>query len=205
MEAAILATLPVERRLALAYAPLRAKRLWFALFALDTRLASTVHKAVEPMLTQIKLAWWRDELAKPLIKRRRGEPLLELLEVWGDEATGLAALVDGWELVLGESKLDQAAAGQFADERAKACMSLADKLGASSDGVAAAARGWALADLGSAVAEPISCDWPRLRLAREMRPLAVLYGLARRSRGRGALMSGPIAGLRAVRLGMLGI
>ena len=200
-----LASLPVERRLALAYASPRTKRLWLGLFAFDARLGTTVHKAVEPMLTQVKLAWWRDELAKPRSERRRGEPLLELLDEWGDEAAGLVALVDGWELVLGESKIDSATALQFAEERARACLSLTDRLGVSSEGVAAAAQGWAFADLGRALAAPVEFAWPRVSLPREMRPLAVLYGLARRSRGQEALLSGPIAGLRAVGLGLLGI
>lgn len=203
--AEFLASLPVERRLALAYAAPRARRLWLGLFALDARLGTIVHKAAEPMLTQIKLAWWRDELARPQAMRRRGEPLLELLDEWGDDAVCLAALVDGWELVLGEEAIRPDAALRFAEERALACQGLAERLGIRADDIAQAARGWALADLRDALADPVPYDWRRVRLPREMRPLAVLYGLAARSRGQAALLSGPIAALRAVRLGLLGI
>ena len=205
MDADFLATLPVERRLALAYAPPRARRLWLGLFALDARLGTIVHKAAEPMLTQIKLAWWRDELAKPQAERKRGEPLLQLLDEWGDDAACLAALVDGWELVLGEPAIRPDAALQFAEERARACQGLAERLQIRADDIAPAARGWALADLGLALAEPVAYDWRGVRLPREMRPLRVLYGLASHSRGQGPLFSGPIAALRAVRLGLLGI
>ena len=204
-DAAILATLPVERRLALAYAPPRSKGLWLGLFALDARLGTTVHKAVEPMLTQIKLAWWRDELAKPPVDRRRGEPLLELLDLWGENAAALAALVDGWELVLEDSAIDEDTAAQFADARAQACLGLAERLAISAAGTAQAARGWAMADIAGALAEPAVLAWPKVALPREMRPLAVLYGLAAHNRGRGPLLSGTISGLRAVRLGILGI
>ena len=200
-----LGALPVERRLALAYAPPRAKGLWLGLFALDARLGAIVQGGSEPMLTQIKLAWWRDELAKPQAQRRRGEPLLELLDHWGDEAASLTALVDGWELLLGELPLDPRAVQQFAEERTSACLALAQRLGISDGGIAPAARGWALADLHAAIAEPGKYDWPRVRLPRELRPLKVLYGLAAHNRGMGPLIPGPIAGLRAVRLGLLGI
>lgn len=200
-----LETLPVERRLALAYAPPRSKGLWLGLFALDARLGTIVRGASEPMLTQIKLAWWRDELARPQVQRRRGEPLLELLDEWGDDAACLTALVDAWEMLLGDVLLDHAAAGQYADERARACIGLASRLGLPEDAISLAARGWALADLHVVLAEPAKYAWLRVRLPREMRPLQVLYGLATHNRGVGLLIPGPIAGLRAVRLGLLGI
>ncbi|MDL2358281.1 MAG: hypothetical protein QFF03_23785 [Pseudomonadota bacterium] len=201
----ILETLPIERRLALAYAPPRAKRLWLGFFALDARLGTTVHNSVEPVLTQIKLAWWRGELAKPHAQRRRGEPLLELLDAWGDDAACLAALVDGWELLLGDLPPGPAEAQQYADERARACLGLAARLGIPTDDVAHAARGWALADLNAAIAEPGAYDWRPIKLPRALRPLQVLYGLAARSRGKGPLMPGPVSAMRAVRLGLLGI
>ncbi len=204
-DAEFLASLPVERRLALAYAPLRARRLWLGLFALDARLGTTVHKAAEPMLTQIKLAWWRDELAKPQAERRRGEPLLALLEDWGDDAACLGALVNGWKLVLGAGPIQPDAALEFAGERARACVSLAKRLGLAADDTAQAAQGWALADIGAALAEPVDFAWRPVRLPRELRPLQVLYGLAARNRGQGPLLSGPIAAIRAVGLGLLGI
>ena len=157
------------------------------------------------MLTQIKLAWWRDELAKPQTERRRGEPLLELLDTWGDDARHLAALVDGRELLLGELPLGLEAASQFAEERARACLGLADRLAITPDGVPYAARNWALADLDGLLAEPTKQEWHRIKLPREMRPLQVLHGLAVRNRGQGPLIPGPIAGLLAVRLGLIGI
>ena len=74
-EREFLSALPVERRLALAYAPANSRGLWLGLFALDARLGAVVQAAHEPLLAQIKLAWWRDELAKPLAARALGEPL----------------------------------------------------------------------------------------------------------------------------------
>jgi phytoene synthase len=56
------ATLPIERRLALAYAPGRARAATLGLFALDAALGNLVRAAREPLLGQMRLAWWREEL-----------------------------------------------------------------------------------------------------------------------------------------------
>lgn len=204
-DADFLASLPVDRRLALSYAPARSRALWLGLLAFDARLAAIVSESREPMLAQIKLAWWREELSKPLGSRRTGEPLLALLEAWGDEAAGLAALVDGWEILLGEERLGDDDLASVLNSRAGACLALAVHLGIRTDGVEQAARGWAAADLAPMSAGPIVRDWPRVALPREMRPLQVLYGLAVRRRGQIPLIPGPVAALAAVRFGLFGI
>lgn len=216
-ETAFLAALPIERRLALAYAPAHVRRLWLGLFALDARLGGVVRGAHEPMLAQIKLAWWRDQLARPPSARAVGEPLLGLLGAWDGEVAGLQALVDGWELVMGDQGPDQSTMLQYAKTRAQACAALAVRLNLTEAPPEAerAARGWALAEWAAAQSDPdqkalaigliAQLDWRRVSLPRELRPLQVLYGLAARQRGNGPLIPGPIAGLRAVRLGLLGI
>jgi len=202
---AFLGTLPVERRLALSYAPKSSRALWLGLFALDVRLAGIVHNAREPALAQIKLAWWRDELGKPAADRRKGEPLLQLLEPWGNEAAALGQLADGWEILLGDHLLSNREAEEFASDRALACLGLARRLGLPEDGIAKAARGWALAEIAQAAEAPSTELWPRLRLRREMRPLQVLYALAVRSHKRTEYPGGKIALLSAMRVGLLGI
>ncbi len=212
-----LANLLPERRLALAYAPARSRVLWLGLFALDARLGAVVQTAHEPLLAQIKLAWWRDELAKPSAARALGEPLLALLGEWGDQAAALSALVDGWEVLLGDEPLGPGEMLQIAQARASACLGLAARLdlSAAEPEVSRAAQGWALAELGAALtdldqhAAAIGLiarhDWRRPKLPRELRPLLVLHGLAARQRGKAALLPGPAAAFRAVRLGLLGI
>lgn len=204
-DADFLASLPVERRLALSYAPARSRLLWLGLFALDARLGAIVSEAREAMLAQIKLAWWREELSKPLALRRTGEPLLALLEAWGDGAAGLAALIDGWEILLGEEMLGGEALASALKARAAACLALAAQLEIGVGGVEQAAQGWAAADFAPMSSGPIVRDWPRIPLSREMRPLHVLYGLAARRRGQIPLIPGPVAALAAVRLGLFGI
>jgi len=46
-------------RLALAYAPQSTRLPLLALLALDMRLAGIVRNSREPMLAQLRLAWWR--------------------------------------------------------------------------------------------------------------------------------------------------
>ena len=202
--------LPVEQRLALAYAPAASRGLFTALFALDTRLAGIVRGAREPILAQLRLAWWRDRLRDG---GGTGDPVLAALAGWGDQRAGLAGLVDGWEHLLGDS-LDPAAIGHFVEGRAQAMAALAGLLGLSAEQSVQAARSWALADLAGHVANPAERalvqeqagqhDWGHVPLPRQLRPLAVLAGLARRRRGAGGLIDGPVSLLCAIRLGLTG-
>lgn len=209
--------LPVERRLALAYTPVRAHSAVWALLALDCRLAALVRAAREPVLGQIKLAWWREQLRKAPALRPTGEPLLQLIGAWGEHGAALGALVDGWEQALDESAAPAAVIDAIAQGRAQAAASLAELLGHVGAAAEAgrAARGWTVAEFAASSAQQdgvpgmaqlvAAQDWTELRLPRDLRALAVLYGLARRSRGDRPLLSGPRAGLAGIRLGLFGI
>lgn len=202
-------------RLALAYAPASARTDWLTLLALDTRLAGIVRSAREPMLAQLRLAWWRDRLSGDPAGWPKGEPLLARLSGWNAEIAGLAALVDGWEALLGDAPLDVEALSSFADGRAAAGAALAGVLGADRGDAKAAARRWALADLALHLGDPVErtsavkllgAALPGGRLSRPMRPLTVLAGLSARAirRGAGEALSGPGALVAAIRLGILG-
>lgn len=214
--AALISTLPLERRLALSYAPAAARAPSLALFALDVRLASVVQQAREPILAQMRLAWWRERLADPDTALPAAEPVLQLAQSWGSERPSLAALVDGWECLLGDAPLPSDRLKGFADGRGAACASLAKVLGSPEQATAAqsAGRQWSLAELALKLSQPVekasvhglieSEEWHRAKLSRAMRPLQVLHGLSRRSKGQGELLSGPMAGLSALRLGLFG-
>ena len=102
-------------RLAIAYAPRALRPAWSGLLAFDRRLADAARAGREPIMIQLRLAWWRDRLAEPAMAWPRGEPLLGLLIAWDAERAALGALVDGWEAqVVGEdggTALDRARAG----------------------------------------------------------------------------------------------
>lgn len=211
--------LPVPQRLAFNYAPHHALAASEALFAFDARLGELIGKANEPLLAQLRLAWWRDEFAKPVEGRARGDPVLDALSAaWTGEEAALSALVDGWENLVGEAPLPERAIAAFADARGGAAAALARLIGepAAQEPASDAARVWALADLAAhlgdeterATALRLAAEHgaPPRHLPRALRPLAVLYGLARRAlaRGGGPLVRGRRDVLTAARLGMLG-
>lgn len=191
-------TLPALQRLAMAYcrAPSRAPTL--ALLSLDTRLAGIVRSASEPMLAQIRLAWWREAFSRPPAEWARGEPLLELLNHWEEETASLSSLVDAWEAIAAEQMLSAQSLGRLADARGRAFVALARIVGAQAYAADAMrmAGNWAIADIASrltvdeerqiAVEIAAQADWTQARLPRSLRPLAVLHGLARRAVSRGS-------------------
>jgi phytoene synthase len=213
----IIETLPVPLRLALSYAPAGTRPLFLGLFALDTRLAGIIRQGKEPMLAQMRLAWWRDVLAKEVDLRPSGEPLLEILKIWGGEEAALRHLAEGWEVLLTESPLPRSQMAIFCDARAEAFGSIARLSGVegAADAACRAGKLWAIADLAhglsaageKATALALASDAGGLvRLPRMLRPLTVLAGLARRSieMGGGPLLDGVSDGLAAIRLGILG-
>jgi phytoene synthase len=213
MAQSLLDELPPAQRLALAYAPRRAQPATLALMALDVRLATVVRRRGEPVLAQMRLAWWRDMLAKNPQDWPKGEAVLGLLRDWRDPAA-LAPLVDGWEGLVGDS-FDRVALNDFVGGRAAAFRQLAAELGLTSEGVEAAASWWALADLAANLTETAertavlsaAVTLPALgTLPRGLRPLAILAALGRRSlaRGGGPLLSGFGAFLAAMRVGIAG-
>lgn len=207
-------SLPVMQRLALSYAPLPARLPWLALLGLDARLAGIVRSSREPMLAQVRLAWWRDLLAGPASAWPTGEPVLAALGAWHGRHGALASLAGAWGELAGEAPLDADVFRALAEARAEALAALADLLGAGRFAQPAAnmARAAALADLKGGVSHPQERavlaalveeqDWRAKRLPRVLRPLSVIHGIA--ARRRGDLAHGPLDLLTAMRLGLLG-
>jgi len=210
--------LPPLRRMALAYAPSGIRAETMGLLALDARLADIVRAAREPVLAQIRLAWWRDALGKPARARPAGEPLVSLLRSWEGQDRALVALIDGWEAMLAEPKPDGAPVTALAAARGDAFAALAGLAGVPEHAAAASAlaRDWALCDVAgnssdlggrAAALALLPAALPlAIRLPRVLRPLIVLHGLARRalSGSRDATGLVPFDMLYALRLGLLG-
>ncbi|HEU4650983.1 MAG TPA: hypothetical protein VFS49_06170 [Croceibacterium sp.] len=207
-------TLPAPQRLALSYAPRRARPATLALLALDARLAAIVRGRREPLATQLRLAWWREMLARPAGEWPRGEPQLEALRGWREPAA-LAAMPAAWEALLADA-LTPGAIAEFAEGRAQAFAALARELGVDrAADAAAAARIWALADLAANLADGAERERvveharglaPPPRLPAALRPLAVLAGLgaAALARGGGRLVGSPASAFHALRFGLIG-
>lgn len=211
----LLAELPSAARLALAYAPAAARGRVQDLLLLDSRLAGIVRRTREPLLGQIQLAWWREQLQRDPADRPRGQPLLAALSAWRDGGCGLAGLVDGWEGLLGIEALEPDSIVGLVEARGAAWAALSEELTGSA--VAAAAHAgweWAMADLAAGLGEGPDRQtalalaqqqiWQPVSLPRGLRSLAILHGLARRSQGRRPLLDGPVALAAAVRIGIMG-
>ena len=196
----LLDELPPPLRLAVTYAPRHARLAWAALLVLDRRLARVALAAGEPVLSQIRLAWWRDRFAEPASAWPTGEPLLAALHGWDGERAALGGLVDGWERLVGV-ELDRTALPGCIEARVVALVAL-DRLtgGTAADAVAEVARRWASADLEARLGDkPTEETVHPLRLPRAMRPLIVLDGLTWSVNTSGWRTLG-----RTIRLGMLG-
>jgi 15-cis-phytoene synthase len=172
--------------IAVLYAPARLRRRYRSLLSLDTQLMRIALAKREPMLTQIRLAWWREACA--VLSETSGSPLVAVLATdWRGNSSHLVRLVDAWEeMSVGSENLLQSCEA-VADARAAA---VAETVGVPHDGnIRAAARRWTLADLWLQCEnatqrldlESAALEIPRPRLPRTLRPLAVLEGLTVRA------------------------
>ena len=214
----LVASLPTASRLALAYAPAKARLQTLALFALDTRLAGLLRNSSEPMLAQLRLSWWRETLTRDENEWPEGEPLLAALRSWNGQHRSLSALVDGWEALTGTAPLPPGALREMAEGRAASLAALARSLALEQEAETAShlGRQWAAADLAmrlghsqersAATALVAEGKDRRPRVSRSLRPLLVLHGLAHRrlEKGDEAAALSPAAMLKAMRLGFLG-
>ena len=88
-------------RVALNYAPPRLRAKLAAYFALDRRLAQIVANTSAPMLGQMRLAWWREMLAKPAQDRPSGDVVLDAISSSYEQiAHELDSVIDAREMFL---------------------------------------------------------------------------------------------------------
>ena len=204
-----------EKRVALAWTPVRARPLLATFLGLDQRLARIVSQASEPMLAQLRLAWWRDELAKPPELRPTGDVVLDAIGAhWRGQEGSLASLVDGWELLLVD-ELAPHVAENFVAQRADGLAGFAALVEPQSEAAAREAGIiWAAMDASVHASDAgeremlraIALDHGLPVLPRALRGLHVLAGLGMRAARRNdpALMAGRGGALAALRLGFSG-
>ncbi len=102
---------PPEQHLALAYTPAGLRPKLAALLAFDQRLARIASSGTEPALAQMRLAWWRETLTKPVPDRPQGDAVLDALgQHWTGGEAELIALVDGWEILVVSERIGAAEA-----------------------------------------------------------------------------------------------
>ncbi|WP_298305179.1 hypothetical protein [uncultured Erythrobacter sp.] len=171
------------------------------------------------MLGQMRLAWWRETMEKPVAVRPSGDVVLDAIgQHWPGRNEGLIKLVDGWEHLLAEPPLGEDHARLFAKGRIAA---LQGAFGADEDmwddsGAAVPAWHWALADLAQhvslseeremLVSVGLEKDANPKRLPSQFKGVALLGALALRSLKRGGrpLMEGRGASITVLRATIFG-
>lgn len=172
--------LPPPARLAIAYATTRYRAAFKLILQIDLRMADIIAKAREPLVGQIKMAWWREGFTSSPANRPKGEPLFEALAQVGDDIppSALDALVAAWEVLVGQDDWTQDLLTQHANLRAQAVFgTYRDWVGASGD-MRAIGYAWALGSLTEAFPGRLSPSLmsvlPILPTARAVRPLNIL-------------------------------
>ena len=160
---------PAHRQLAVDFAPPVLRPTFLTLLTLDARFAQIVRTTRQPMVGQMRLTWWRDALGRLDTEAAPAEPLLRDVQqnvlpagIGGAEA---ATLIEGWEVLL--DPLDVHGIDSHGEHRGARLFALAGRLMPGDPaGLAAAGRGWALADLAMHLTQPgaatIAADAARL-------------------------------------------
>lgn len=141
-----------ERSLILTYAPLGGRAALAALLALDDALSQLLRSTTQPAVGQLRLAWWREALARLDNQPPPAEPVLQGLAAHvlplGISGTSLVPIVHGWEVLIEEDALEGDALVRFGEGRGRLFEVAGKALDAGpGDPLAEAGRGWALADL----------------------------------------------------------
>ena len=206
-----------ERELALAYAPDDGRRAALsALLALDVALGDVVRSTTQPALGQIRLAWWREQLVRLDTAPPPAMPVLEALTAHvlprGVTGVELSGIVDGWDVLIEEEALDDAALDRFATERGGRLFGAGARLlGGDATVAERLGRGWALFDLArhqSDMATAARADTlARAALAGSLggvaRPLGIL-ALSARLELAGVPQGGPKRAARLMWFGLAG-
>jgi phytoene synthase len=192
--------LDADRRLALTYVPAKHRAAIGALWGLDSALGAVLAGGREPLISRIKLAWWRDALEALDRSPPPAEPMLQALaeHVIPSGVTGsqLSQMEEGWTLLLSQDPLTPADLGRYAAARGGLLFRYSGAvLGRQSNGeMEQAGEGWALADLArhsNATDAAAALEGAKERLSdpprcpSPLRPLGMLAALARRDAERG--------------------
>lgn len=186
-----------ERPLILTYAAAAGRAALAALLALDDALAQLLRTTSQPAVGQLRLAWWRESLAKLDSAPPPAEPVLQGLAAallpLGVRGESLVPIVHGWEvLVEVEEALDTLALTRFATGRGSLFRAAGIALAAGTgDPLEQGGQGWALADLARhlgdgteaeaarATARPLLAAASDVRWSRNGRALGALVHRAR--------------------------
>jgi phytoene synthase len=190
--AGVTVDLDPDRTLALSYIPAARREAVQALWQLDVVLGNVLAGGREPLISQIKLAWWREALEKLDCERAPSEPVLlalaEHVLTGGIRGVELAEMEEGWSLLLAPDLLGEVELGRYAAARGGVLFRLTARLLGGDPPDPAAGEAWALADLARHSSSPGDVEaalaaarrTPAPRWPSRLRPLGMLDALARR-------------------------
>jgi phytoene synthase len=184
-----------DRRLALSYVPGSRRDSIGALWRLDVAMGAVLTSGREPMISRIKLAWWREALERLDREPAPAEPVLAALAAHvvpaGVSGAELGAMEEGWSILLSDAPLEPSDLATYARQRGALLFGhSAHLLGAQTEtDVRQAGEAWALVDLARHSGDPAEVEagmaeagrralpgrWPA-----KLRPLGMLARLARR-------------------------
>lgn len=182
-----------DRSLALAYVPAKLRPSIEALWRLDVALGAVLATGRDPMISRIRLAWWRESLEKLDRQPAPAEPVLQAvaehlipLGVSGEE---LARMEEGWAVLLSPEPLEAEELRAYAHGRGGLLFRLSARLlGDERPFVTSAGERWALVDLARhsgetdsrAAFEEARASGDRPIWPSPLRPLGMLAALAQR-------------------------
>jgi len=177
-----------DRKLALAYVPAGTRPAVEALWRLDVAFATILATGTQPLISQMRLAWWREALERLDHGPPPAEPVLQALaahvlpRVSGAE---LAAMEEGWLMLLSDEALGDDDIDRYAKLRGGLLFNYSARLLGDADfrvAQAGEARAVAVPPRHSRRADEVKSPpietkvkWPR-----KLRPLGMLAMLARR-------------------------
>lgn len=192
-----LLSLSPEHRLVLAYAAVPHRADFTTLLQFDRALASATAAASEPMLGQIRLAWWRD-LIEGEGASAISDPLAVSLRRLANNASLrpiMAQMVNGWERLLAPLPLPTEVLEAYASGRGRGLFGGAALVsGCDVESAGLAGEGWALADFAFHCSDRTTAELALslartridgIRLPRPLLPFTILHRFARRDMARG--------------------
>lgn len=181
--------------LAIGGAPAAVRALW----ALDEAFGKVLATGREPMISRIRLAWWREALERLDNAPPPHEPVLkglaELVLPRGIAGAALARMEAGWSALISDEPIQRADLDLYAARRGGLLFGFSSRLlGSSKADVEPAGEAWALVDLArhsierhdieAALAAARARALPR-RWPRALRPIGMLAVLTARDLARG--------------------
>jgi len=145
-------SLDPDRILALSYVPANRRAAVGALWRLDAALGAALAGGREPLISRIKLAWWREALEKLDREPAPPEPVLQEVAAHllpaGIAGAELARMEEGWGVLSSPEPLTPDELARYAWARGGLLFRYSARLlGGGGEGLKQAGEAWALVDL----------------------------------------------------------